>query len=136
MDSQAVLINRGWIPYQGTRENIPSIEVTGNEVEILGAIKEIPRSIVLEESAQQQTRVSKSGPELIQSVEIKTLGQHLNYPLLPVLIELDKTDANGFIRDWQPYYGSIDKHKAYATQWFSMAAILLFLFIKLNTKKH
>lgn len=133
---EAVLINRGWITYQDTRENIPSIKVTDNEIEILGAIKEIPRSIVLNETAQQQTDLANANPMLIQSVDITALNQYLNYSLLPILIELDKTDENGYIREWQPYYGSIDKHKAYATQWFSMAAILLFLYIKLNTKKH
>jgi surfeit locus 1 family protein len=129
----AVLINRGWITYQDTRENIPSIEVTEKEIEIHGTIKEVPRSIVLNETAQQQNGPNK--PKLIQSVQIVELNNSLEYTLLPIMIELDKTDANGFIREWQPYYGSIDKHKAYATQWFSMAAILLFLYIKLNTKK-
>ena len=129
----AVLINRGWINYQDTRENIPSIEVTEKEMEIHGTIKEIPRSIVLNETTQQQNEPNK--PKLIQSVQIAELNNSLEYTLLPIMIELDKTDANGFIREWQPYYGSIDKHKAYATQWFSMAAILLFLYIKLNTKK-
>ena len=133
---EAVLINRGWITYQDTRENIPSIKVTENEIEILGAIKEIPRSIVLNETAQQQTDLAYTNPMLLQSVDIPALNQHLSYTLLPILIELDKTDENGYIREWQPYYGSIDKHNAYATQWFSMAAILLFLYIKLNTKKH
>ncbi len=129
----AVLINRGWITYRDTRENIPSIEVTEKEIEIHGTIKEVPRSIVLNETTQQQNEPNK--PKLIQSVQIAELNDSLEYTLLPIMIELEKADENGFIREWQPYYGSIDKHKAYATQWFSMAAILLFLYIKLNTKK-
>ena len=132
--TSAILVNRGWIAYQNTRDNIPDIEVTQNEIEILGAIKEIPRSIVLNETTQKQTK-GTSNPTLIQSVDIASLNQHLKYTLLPIMIELNKSEKFGFIREWQPYYGSIDKHNAYATQWFSMAAILLFLFIKLNTKK-
>ena len=68
-------------------------------------------------------------------MQLTELAKELNVELLPIFIELDKNDKTGFIRDWQPYYGSIDKHNAYALQWFAMAAILLFLFIKLNTKK-
>jgi len=72
---------------------------------------------------------------LIQSIQLDRLSKTLNYELLPVMIELDKTAKNGFTREWQPYYGSIDKHNAYALQWFAMASILLFLFLKLNIRK-
>ena len=132
--SSAILVNRGWITYQNTRDNIPDIEVTQNEIEMLGTIKAIPRSIVLSETTRKHAK-GTSNPTLIQSVDIASLNQHLKYTLLPIMIELNKSEKFGFIREWQPYYGSIDKHNAYATQWFSMAAILLFLFIKLNTKK-
>jgi len=71
-----------------------------------------------------------NGVRLIQSIELDRLEKALNYKLLPVIIELKPTVENGFIREWQPYYGSIDKHNAYALQWFAMASILLFLFIK------
>ena len=127
---QAVLINRGWITYRGTRDNIPSITLGNNEREILGTLKEIGDSIVLNDEVETQ-----SNPKLIQSIQLTELMQDLDYKLLAAIIELSKEDKDGFVREWQPYYGSIDKHNAYALQWFSMAAILLFLFIRLNTKK-
>ncbi len=78
-------------------------------------------------------------PKLIQSIQLsklsKEVGKELDVKLLPIIIELEKTDETGFIREWQPYYGSIDKHNAYSLQWFAFAGILLFLFIKLNTKR-
>lgn len=130
----AVLVNRGWITYKGTRENIPKIELKQDEREILGTIKEVNRSIVLTETEKQQDTLV-AYPRLIQSIEIAKLNQELNFKLLPIIIELNKSDQDGFVREWQPYYGSIDKHNAYALQWFAMAAILLFLYIKLNLKK-
>ena len=130
----AVLINRGWITYQGTRDNIPNIELAEDQREIKGMIKEVNRSIVLAETEKQKNTLV-TYPNLIQSIKIAELSQDLSYKLLPIIIELDKSDPDGFVREWQPYYGSIDKHNAYALQWFTMAAILLFLYIKLNLKK-
>ena len=133
--SKVVLINRGWITYNGTRDNIPSIEVENNEREILGQIKQVNKAIVLNDADKKAVQKSNN-PKLIQSIQIAELNKELNYELLPIIIELNKQDKDGFIREWQPYYGSIDKHNAYALQWFAMAAILLFLFIRLNTKKN
>jgi len=130
----SVLINRGWITYNGTRDNIPSIEIENNTREILGQIKQVSEAIVLNDDDNNAVQKSNN-PKLIQSIQITELNQELDYPLLPIIIELNKQEKDGFIREWQPYYGSIDKHNAYALQWFAMAAILLFLFIRLNTKK-
>ena len=144
MTKNAILINRGWIGYQGTRENIPDISLNNEILEILGSIKNIPKSIVLNDQGNEDsstTLVFKTdnkqldGISLIQSVQLDKFEKSLNYKLLPVIIELDKTQEKGFVREWQPYYGSIDKHNAYALQWFAMAAIVLFLFLKLNIRK-
>jgi len=131
--NKAILINRGWIPYKGTRDNIPDISITDDTMVVGGVMKQQARSIVLNENSN--TVVKSTYPKLIQSIRLTALARELRIDLLPVIIELEKEDKAGFIRDWQPYYGSIDKHNAYALQWFSFSAILLFLFIKLNTKK-
>ncbi len=139
-----VLINRGWIGYQGTRDKIADVSLNKLITEIAGSIKKIPRSIVLKEKSADGSStdlifrtVDKQlkGVSLIQSIQLDRLGKTLNYELLPVIIELDKATKDGFVREWHPYYGSIDKHNAYALQWFAMALILLFLFLKLNIRK-
>jgi surfeit locus 1 family protein len=136
-DNRVVLVNRGWITYQGSRKNIPDINIEEKSINISGVIKEQGRAIVLGDNVQSENDQSgnKSYPRLIQSIQLDELAKELKVELLPIVIELEKSDKTGFIRDWQPYYGSIDKHNAYALQWFVMAGILLFLFIKLNTKK-
>lgn len=130
--SVAVLVNRGWIPYLGTRDNIPDISVSDKLVSLRGSIKDSGRSIVLKSDTNPDTN---SYPRIIQAIVLDEFGKDLNYQFLPVIIELDKSSKNGFVRDWQPYYGSADKHNAYAVQWFSMAAILLFLYFKLHTRR-
>jgi surfeit locus 1 family protein len=127
----AVLINRGWIPYNGLRDNIPSIQVTNEKQIFLGEIRNPSQSIVLSDVPQTVMKF----PVTIQNISVAALSKQLGYPLLPIVIELDKAQSLGFVREWQPYYGKIDKHIAYAIQWFLMAAILLFLYVKLNTKR-
>ncbi len=127
---QAVLVNRGWIPYQGSRTNIPDIQLKKTSPVILGRIKTLGKSIVLNNSQE-----SSQFPRIIQSISMEKLSHILHYTLLPMVIELDESQENGFIRDWKPYYGSVDRHIAYAVQWFAMAAVLAILYIKTNTKK-
>jgi len=131
--NKAILINRGWITYQGTRDNIPDININQNTIKILGVMKRQNRAIVLNNNSSN--KIECSYPRLIQSIKLVELSKELKLELLPIVIELNKNNNTGFVREWQPYYGSIDKHNAYAVQWFAMAVILLFLFIKLNTTK-
>ncbi|HHL19166.1 MAG TPA: SURF1 family protein [Thiothrix sp.] len=129
----AVLVNRGWIPYNGSRDNIPNIQVSNKKLVVFGQLRNPSRSIVL--SNTHISQLAMKFPVTIQSISVVTLSQQLGYSLLPIVIELDKEQPLGFVREWQPYYGKIDKHIAYAIQWFLMAVILLFLYVKLNITK-
>ena len=124
----AVLINRGWVPVKGDRTQIPNVSINDDDSQIRGRIKAINKALVLSD-----TETSSSFPMIIQSLSLDKRGKELNYPLLPIIIELDSSQNNGFTRDWKPYYGSVDRHIAYALQWFAMAIVLIVLFIKINT---
>ena len=129
---EAVLVNRGWIPFVGRRDNIQDINlVRKGDTIVKGVIKKPSKSILLKKEIQN----NKEYPKTIQSIALEAMGKELGYTFLPIVIELDKSEKEGYVRDWQPYYGSIDKHIGYALQWFAMAVVLLLLFIKLSTKK-
>jgi surfeit locus 1 family protein len=64
------------------------------------------------------------------------LEKRLGYPLLPVLLLLDREDAHGFVREWKPVYDvPPDKHRAYAMQWFTLALVLLLIYAGVNTRR-
>ncbi len=129
----AVLVNRGWIPYNGHRDNIQSITVESTERVLEGIIKSPSKAIVLVDE-----EVISEYPQTIQLIALNDMGEKLGYTFFPIVIELDKLAKDGFVREWQPFYGSIAKHNGYAMQWFVMAFVLLILFLKLsttNTKK-
>ena len=49
--------------------------------------------------------------------------------------QLDKSSKDGFFRQWQPFYGSADKHLGYALQWFLMALALFIIALRLLIKR-
>jgi surfeit locus 1 family protein len=73
---------------------------------------------------------------VVQQPEFGLLERLLGYPLQPVILLLDGADPHGFRRDWQPVYGvTPDKHRAYAAQWFTMALVLVLIYIGVNTRR-
>ena len=129
---QVVMVNRGWIPILGRRDQFPDIAVDTSSLEILGVIKQPSNAIQLAVSESTQAQVY---PHLVQAFEPSVIASELKQPVAPILIELNAADKHGFVRDWQPYYGKIGKHIGYAIQWFLMALIVMFLYIKLNLKR-
>lgn len=71
-------------------------------------------------------------PKVIEKVDTALLGRVLGQPLLPMTMRLQSREAHGFIRDWPVVSFPPARHYAYAMQWFSFAAIALFLFFYLN----
>lgn len=126
-----ILVNRGFVPWYGSREKLVDIAVSEAKVSIQ------VRLIKPKERIKFKQNNSTTFPMLIQSLNIERLSHLLDYQLVVMLAQLDVKSDNGFYRQWQPFYGSVDKHLGYALQWFLMAFILSFIAIRLwikNTK--
>ncbi|SSC09687.1 SURF1 family protein [thiotrophic endosymbiont of Bathymodiolus puteoserpentis (Logatchev)] len=126
-----ILVNRGFVPWYGSREKLVDIAVSEAKVSIQ------VRLIKPKERIKFKQNNSTTFPMLIQSLNIERLSHLLDYQLIAMLAQLDVKSDNGFYRQWQPFYGSVDKHLGYALQWFLMAFILSFIAIRLwikNTK--
>ena len=126
-----ILVNRGFVPWYGSREKLVDIAVSEAKVSIQ------VRLIKPKERIKFKQNDSTTFPMLIQSLNIERLSHLLDYQLIAMLAQLDVKSDNGFYRQWQPFYGSVDKHLGYALQWFLMAFILSFIAIRLwikNTK--
>lgn len=130
---QVVMVNRGWIPILGgRRDQFPDIAVPEQPVNLSGVIKTPSNTIQLADRLDQKLA---NYPHVVQAFEVDVISSELGMAVAPILLELSPDDASGYVRDWQPYYGKIDKHLGYAAQWFIMALIAVFLYLKLNTKR-
>jgi len=133
--SKAVLVNRGWVPILGRRDQLPDITFDERErtkTTISGIIKDPSNAIQLADRLDQK---DADFPHVFQAFEPKVFASELGLDLLPIMVELATNEKYGYVRDWKPYFGKIEKHNGYALQWFLMALITLFLYIKLNTKQ-
>jgi surfeit locus 1 family protein len=128
----AVIVNRGWVPMLGRRDQLPDVGVEQGNITISGVIKNPSNTIQL---ADRQDFSGTQYPHIVQAFEPAAFGTELGLTFLPIMIELGKDEKYGYLRDWKPYFGKIDRHNGYALQWFLMALITLFLFVKLNTKR-
>jgi surfeit locus 1 family protein len=130
---KTVLVNRGWVPVGNSRAVLPDIPGTTGEV-LVDATIQVPPTKLFRLGAMDEE--NKGWPQVVQQIEMNELEQRLGYPLQHLILLLDKDDEFGFIRDWRPVYGvTPDKHRAYAVQWFTLAAVLLMIFIGVNSKR-
>ena len=132
--SKTLLVNRGFIAWGLDRGLLANVDVSQTIRTISVEIRE-PK--IRPQFSQTDKNVTHY-PHLIQALDIKKIVQQSQLNLLPVVGLLQADNSDGFIRVWQAFYGSVDKHIAYAIQWFLMAIVLLILSVYLlrkNTSK-
>ncbi len=131
--NKSVLVNRGWLPMDRNRSNLPDVTIDKLSVIVKGRVNHFPSVGLKLEGADIPT---SSWPAVVQVVNIGILSKRLGYSLLDFQVELDAAMADGYDRDWQSI--SIippEKHVAYAVQWFGLALTLTVLFIWFSLKK-
>lgn len=132
---QLIWINRGWVPRDGMdREKLPPLMTPVGMVEVEGLVFEHPARVMnvgnVDALAQKQ--------KIQQNLDIEKQSAQLGLPYLPfILRQTQGGPDDGLQRDWAPMQDGSEKHKGYAFQWFSLAAltILFWLFSGLLRKK-
>ena len=128
--SKAILINRGFIPWNGRRDKLADIVIGQETREIKVQISKPIKRMELKPS-----EVGIQFPVLIQSIDLQDMADRAKVDFSSVIGLLDASASNGFIRKWEPYTGSIEKHIGYAVQWFLMALVLAIIGIRIAIKQ-
>ena len=128
--SKAILINRGFIPWNGRRDKLADIVIGQETREIKVQISKPIKRMELKPS-----EVGIQFPVLIQSIDLQDMAYRAKVDFSSVIGLLDASASNGFIRKWEPYTGSIEKHIGYAVQWFLMALVLAIIGIRIAIKQ-
>jgi len=124
-----VLVNRGWVPTGSDRSVLPDLPGP-QETVVLEALTSLPEKVFRLGAAEER---HAGWPKVVQQLDMEQLQRLLQTPLLPVILLLDASAEHGFVRDWKPAYAvTPDKHRAYALQWFTLAAVLLLIYIGVN----
>ena len=128
--SNAVLVNRGFIPWNGSRDKLADIDVDSASREIKVQVSNPIKRIELKTSD-----ISNQFPVLIQAIDFDVIEEIASTSFVDIVGLLDSSSADGFVRKWEPYTGSIEKHIGYAIQWFLMAFVLGIIGIRIGLKQ-
>ena len=126
----AVLVNRGFIPWNGRRDKLADIDVDSASREIKVQVSNPIKRIELKTSD-----ISNQFPVLIQAIDFDVIEEISSTSFVDVIGLLDPSSDDGFVRKWEPYTGSIEKHIGYAIQWFLMALVLGIIGIRIGLKQ-
>ena len=131
---QSVLVLRGWFPRDAMdRERIPEIASPKGVIRIEGRVRASTGKLMqLGEAAVLQPGV------IAQNVDVAEFARASKLSLPNFIIEQSSDTADGLVRDWPMPSVGIDKHNAYAFQWFglSMVAALFFLVTGFKRARH
>jgi len=124
-----VAINRGWVASNPRREILPNVPADIGVQVIQGiAVKPLDRTYEL-------TLEQTAGP-VKQNIALDRLRVEWAARLQPfVLQQTSDAAGKGLVRDWPRPDAGADTHRAYALQWYVMAAVGVILWLTLNLRK-
>ena len=128
--SEAILINRGFIPWSGRRDKLADIDIREKLTEV-----KVQISIPVKRMELNVSEFTGDFPVLIQALDLDEMSAIASLDFVSVVGLLSPESENGFVRQWEPYTGSIERHIGYAVQWFLMALVLAFIGIRLAIKQ-
>lgn len=123
-----VLVNRGWVAAARDRSVLPAIATPSGTVSVQGMAR-LPG-----EKAFELAQDAGTGP-VWQTVSIERVRRWSKLDLQTVLIQQDGAMDDGLVRSWERPDMGIDKHRGYALQWYSLAALSLVLLVGLSLRR-
>ncbi|MBA6413813.1 SURF1 family protein [Parahaliea sp. F7430] len=124
-----VLVNRGWLAGDAARRALPEVRQPSGVLQLQGRLYVSPGEPYL----LGEQDLLADWPLVLQGLEMDklqaALQTRLGGELFPYTLRLDADDPAALLADWPLVNVSPAKHSGYALQWFSMALVLLLLFI-------
>jgi surfeit locus 1 family protein len=124
-----VLVLRGWVagdPRERTR--LPEVRTPAGEVQVDGVAESDPAAAI------ELAQIGPPGPgeRIWQNVSVERFARWSSLPMQPFVVrESARPDAgDGLVRDWVRPGDDVQKHRAYAFQWYLLSAITVALWIR------
>ena len=117
-----LLVNRGWIRKDGTRDGLPDIVPDDPAGSVRGKAGNLPRVGIRPGEAFADQSI---WPRIGVWPTLDEVAAELGRDVLPYVLLLDPDQDDGYSRRWKPAQNGPSTHYGYAFQWFSMAIALL-----------
>lgn len=134
-DGFVVFSNRGWMPQGQYRDQLPAVPVIEGPVDVAGSVY-----VAVGEQLVLGTELAAAGwPKVVQTLDPAGLFMLAGYEgklqPFPFSVRLAENSPGVLTRNWPVISTTPEKHRAYAVQWFAMAAVLLGLFLYTGLRK-
>jgi surfeit locus 1 family protein len=125
------LVDRGWVPFSGSRAQLPPVSLEGAaNVTLAGRVALLPSPGL----AFGHAAPAGAWPKVTAFPAMDELADALGETLEPRILWLDAQAPQGYARDWQPPGMSPLRHYSYAIQWWTFAALTLFVWALLRLR--
>ena len=123
-DGRLLLVDRGWVPFTGSRARLPDIALDDRGAIVLsGRLDNLPvGGLALGHAAPAH---DARWPKVTSFPTFAELAAALGHPVEPWMLLLDPAGGDGYVRDWQPPGLPPLRHFSYAIQWWGFAVTLL-----------
>ncbi|MBC8028318.1 MAG: SURF1 family protein [Steroidobacteraceae bacterium] len=129
-----VLVNRGWVPFSGYRDQLPDVSLPDNaSLTISGYVDELPVSGLA--SGRAAPEPGAAWPKLTSFPSHAELEAALGQKISRRMLLLDADSPAGYVREWKPPGLAPTRHFSYAIQWWGFAVVLLVIYFGLNFRK-
>ena len=127
-----ILVDRGWIPREASRQTLPNIEINNIKEKVFGTLENPELGFVLSDIL-----VSSDWPKVSQTKNLKIISKEYNYTLAQFILVADPILKNSLeYLKIIPTNMMPSKHYGYSAQWFTMFLVLCFMYIWLGYKKN
>ena len=125
-DGRVLLVDRGWVPFTGSRAHLPLITIIRTApVSLTGRLDNLPVGGLALGHAAPTT--DSTWPKVTSFPTLAELSAALGEKVEPWMLLLDPASPEGYVRDWQPPGLSPLRHWSYAIQWWGFAVTLVII---------
>ena len=120
-----VLVMRGWFPRNGQdRTRMPEIATPQGTIEIEGIVRRDAGHVM------QLGALDPPKPNaIVQNLDVQSFAHDSGLQAPPFVVEQTSELRDGLRRDWPAPAVDVERHRAYAFQWYALAAMALVFFI-------
>lgn len=122
-----VLVQRGWIPRHSLdRTLLAPIVTPKGDVQVQGRFAPPPSSLMRLSDASEQVAQDNTSP-ILENLDLAAYAARTGVVDAAVMLQTD-APSDGLLRNWPEISAGVEKHIAYAFQWFALAALQLGLY--------
>lgn len=130
-----VLVNRGWIFAGNDRNKMPEVELPQPEWSVSARVYPIAEESISTAKAEVEFFSGYLRLPMLDATIVRTLEAHFGKKLEPFILRLDDGTQAAFNTNWVWTNMPVEKHLAYAFQWFALAFAFLVISLVVSIKK-